>query len=140
MTNPCTSTAKNGRLLKVYISDNATPTEAWTLIGGVDETGIKYNNEAIDTTSFDDNGWQSFLCDAGTRSIEASISGVLKAETLFSIFESGEMCQRIKIERPSGKDVVGCFLIEGYEEKGSMKDVIKYSATLKSSGAPTFQA
>jgi predicted secreted protein len=50
-------------------------------IGGVPvavvrEKTLTHNKEAVDVTADEDNGWRRLLPIAGTRSIDASVSGV----------------------------------------------------------------
>ncbi len=133
MTNPCNTTAQTGRKLKLYKSDYATPTENWTLVAGLEEKGIKFNVSEIEITSDDDNGWQKFMCEGGTKSVEISGSGIMKDKVFRDIFFSNEQCHKFKLEYADGEKLVGCFMCAS-EEKGSLKDAVKLTITLKSSG------
>ncbi len=130
----CTTTSQNGRNIALYLSDEATPAEQWTLVAGLQEKNIKFNVEEIDNTTDDSNGWVRYDCLGGNKSIEISVSGIYTDKMFTNIFWSSAHCRKFKLQYQDGEILTGCWSVNDYELKANNKENVKFSATLKSSG------
>lgn len=71
-----------GRLLKVKISGSRTNPLSTNLVvreDGIQSVSVTRNRTPVETTSAGDDGWRTLLKEAGTRSLDLSISGVMDA-------------------------------------------------------------
>src|SRR5688572_7350611 len=67
-----------------------TPTGAGTPVTGMRTKTITINNEAVDITSDDDSGWQTFLSeDPAQRGITLAVEGVTKDAALINLAMTG---------------------------------------------------
>jgi predicted secreted protein len=75
--------AKAGRKV-LFLWKELADTE-YSAASGLRAKSLTINNNAIDITSDDDNGFQTFLADVSAlRSVELKVSGVLKDSTLLA--------------------------------------------------------
>lgn len=114
--------------------------KAATVIAGVRTKGVAFNGEAIDTTTDDDSGYRTLLTDAGTQSIDLSIEGITKDDTLRALVLAGGslMLADITITYPDGAILAGDFFLNSLEETGTYNEAITFSGKLQSSGAWTY--
>ena len=111
-----------------------------TVLAGVRTKGVSVNGEPIDITSDDDAGYRTLLNDAGTYSIDLSIEGITKNDTLRAIIMAGGslMLTDITVEYPDGKGITGNFFLNSLEETGTYNEAVTFSASLQSSGTFTY--
>lgn len=123
--------AASGRAL--YVKRNGTK------IGAVVSKSISINNEPVDITDDDDAGFRTLLEDSGTRSIDISVEGVLKADTL--VTDGGAVSPTLiddaDIVFPSGLTISGNFRLNNVEISGEVAGRVQFSGTLQSTGAWT---
>lgn len=104
---------------------------------------VTVNNEPIDITNDDDNGFRTLLADPATRSIELSVEGVMDGATFRAIAAGAtatdNMLTDITIAWPSGS-IAGNFYLASYAETGAHNDAVTFTMTLQSSGAFTYTA
>ena len=132
-----------GRIIKVVWNSH-------TLI--LQQKDMKLNGAPIDITDDSDNGWVTYLDDVATKSVEISVSGVMKnadiptdwfgagngktvsASTTLSYVGSGTPT--------TGTDaaISGTFVLQDYSEGMPHDGAITFSATLASSGTVTYTA
>ena len=115
-----------------------------TAIAGAKEKSFSANGEAVDITSDDDQGFRTFLPEAGNMMIDISLSGVAAGDALRTIATSpsltGRLMTNVTLEFPdetATTTITGNFYLASYEESGSTTDQITFSASLQSSGAWT---
>lgn len=114
-----------------------TPTGAGAPVIGARTKSITINNEAIDITSDDDSGWQTFLgTDPAVRGISMSIAGILKDTALTDLaLQSGSL-----LISEYTLDVAGLFQVVGDFHFGNMSieapynDGVSFTAEVQSSG------
>jgi predicted secreted protein len=114
-----------------------TPTGAGAAVIGARSKSISINNEAIDITSDDDSGWQTFLgTDPAQRGISMSISGILKDTALTDLaLQDGSL-----LISEYTLDVLGLFEVSGDFHFGNMsieapyKEGVTFTAEVNSSG------
>lgn len=97
------------------------------------------SNEPIDITDKDDAGWSTMLADAGLRSIEATVEGVLKDATLIAnaTGSSSLLLKSCVLEVEGVATFTGDFYLNNLELGGEQEDAVTFSATLASSGSIT---
>ena len=117
-----------------------------TVIAGVRTRSFTLDATPIDITTDDDSGLRTLLEDAGQRSIDISVEGLLKDDTLLDQIVDGVLfIQELTIVLPftfvttAGK-IVGDFRFNNFEVSGEYQDAVTFSATLQSSGSFTYTA
>ena len=114
-----------------------------TKLAGVQSKKITYGGEPIDISGDDDNGYQKFLDEVGTLSLNFSVEGVAKDDTLRNVkmTPGSHILTDISIVLPplssgfvDGGIITGDFILASYEESGEHADAIKFSAEFQSSG------
>lgn len=115
-----------------------------TIVAGVRTKSISINGEPIDITSDDDLGWRKLLDQPGELTIEISVSGVIKAESLIQEGISiTDRVQAMSFEWPGASSVgslVGDFFLSAFSLTGEYQGAAVFEATFVSSGAITFTA
>jgi predicted secreted protein len=108
-----------------------------TLIAAVVSKTVPINNEPVDTTNDDDDGFRSLLEESGTRSIDLSVEGVAVNDVLLIVAAgaSPTLITADEIEFPSGLTITGNFRLNTYEQSGETAGRVNFSATLQSTGA-----
>ena len=108
-------------------------------IVGARTDNFTISNEPIDITDKDDAGWATMLADAGVRSIEADVEGILKDATLITnaTGSSSLLLKSCVLEAEGVATFTGNFYLNSLELGGEQEDAVTFSATLASSGAIT---
>lgn len=120
--------AKPGRTLLIK-KDNAV------IAAGITTKSLTINNEPIDITGDDDDGWMTLLPESGVRSIEASIEGVLKSDALISqAIDGTALIDELTIVLPSGGEITGDFRFNNLEVGAPHNEAVTFSASFQSSG------
>lgn len=111
-----------------------------TVIAGVRTKTVTINGEPIDVTTDDDSGFRTLLADPATRSIDLSVEGITKDDTLRAIVAGAgpQLLTDITIEYPDGSVIAGDFYLVSVEESGEYQDAVTFTASLQSSGAFTY--
>jgi len=112
-----------------------------TVLAGMRTKGVAINGEPIDITSDDDSGYRTLLSDVGTLSVDLSIEGITKDDTLKALILAGGtslMLTDITVVYPDGKSLVGNFFLNSLEETGAYNEAVTFSGSLQSSGAWTY--
>ena len=123
--------AKTGRKI--------TMTWDGTAIAGVQEKGITLNGEPIDISADDSAGWRVLLDEAGERSVNISISGVIKGNVLRKAFFDEAIVEAVVITYAAdGGSFTGDFNLASYSETGNYKEAVTFEAELQSTGAVTY--
>lgn len=124
-----------GRKIRVYRGDVATG----TVFVGVTSKTITINNEAVDITDDDDNGWRSMLADPAVRSIDISAEGVLKDDgVIVDAINASSLLEEYTIDIEGVGSVSGDFYVNGLEITGATNDAARYSTTFQSSGPAVY--
>lgn len=114
-------------------------------IAGVQTRDVGRNNELVDVTSDDDNGWRTYLANPGVKAVEISLSGVTKDEVFVAEFYNASVTgETLTINLPSNLaspgNEEGTFMVQSFEQSGDHDGDIQFSVTLVSSGAVTYTA
>jgi len=111
-----------------------------TAIATVRSKSVAINNERIDTTNDDSDGWQQGLSEAGLRSVEIQVSGVVSSAALRIIAYSATPQAVIEVLFSDTATLGGTFMITGYTESGEFADAIAFEATFSSNSEATYTA
>lgn len=111
-----------------------------TKIAAVVTKSIAINNEPIDITNDDDDGFRTLLEDSGVRSIDLSVEGVHTDDAMLTAAGSVSptLIEDMDIVFPSGLTISGDFRMNNYEDSGESAGRVQFTATFQSTGAWTF--
>ena len=116
---------------------------AGTLLGGLRTTNFTMNNQVIDVSTKDTNGWRELLEDGSLKFFSISGDGIFKDsatdETIRGYVFANSL-NTFTFVFPNGDTIEGTFQITNYQRKGDYEGAETYSMTLESSGIPTFTA
>jgi predicted secreted protein len=122
------------------VGRNVTLTWGGAGIAGVKEKSLTLNNEPIDITSDDDDGWLALLGEPGQKQVELKVSGVTKDRDLIADWFSGSLIQPVVLAYEDGATITGSFFLSEYSDKGNFKDAVSFDATLMSTGTIVYTA
>ncbi len=113
-------------------------------VAAVREKTLTHNKEAVDVTTDDDSGWRRLLPIAGSKSIDASVSGVCDDVNIPQLQNLwiDDVFADVTLEYPDGStaEAEDGFYLNGFEVSGSQDGEAAFSATLQSSGEVTITA
>ena len=112
-----------------------------TTLAGMRVTGMTLNNEQVDITNKDSNGWRTLLEDAGTQSAEITVEGVFTDAAVEETVRGYAFANSINsfgLLFGNGDQLDGSWAISNYQRSGSFNNEETYSMTLMSSGALTY--
>lgn len=113
-----------------------------TAVAGARSDNITINNEPIDITDKDDAGWRTYLADAGVRSIDAEVEGVLDDATFLSLAvgTASALLEAYTLDIIGLGEFTGNFYLASFALTGEQADAITFTASIQSSGQITFTA
>ena len=110
-----------------------------TLIAAIRTKSFTINNEPIDVTTDDDDGYRKLLEDPSSKSIDLSFEGLFEDEALIAAAEgSGNLKDTFTIDLPSGGDITGEFFLSSLEISGEYEDAVQLSGEAQSSDTWTY--
>lgn len=113
----------------------------FTTIGGLRETNMTFNAEAIDSTDQGSSQNRTLLSGAGIKSMSVSGSGIFTNSATLSLMEDDFISQVLVnfrlVDADSGRSYTGAFKITSFERGGAYNAEQTYSVSLESSGAIT---
>lgn len=118
---------------KIIITRDGSPIAA-----GRSKT-ITINNEPIDVTTDDDDGFRTLLEDPATRSVDLSIEGVMEDDVLLAAAaDAGPFIETVSITFDSGAVLSGEFRFNSLAITGEHDGATTFTAEMQSTGAYTF--
>ncbi len=108
---------------------------------GARQEDITVANGEVDVTDKDDNGYRTLLDDWGVRSIDVSISGLLKDDSLIEVATSPSasvLLQDYELEIEGIGTFAGDFFMNGLSLGAPHDKSATFSATFLSSGVYTY--
>lgn len=129
-----------GRGLLIKISDGGNP-KTYLTVGGIRPTNFTVNNESVDVTNKDSNGFREFLQGAGIRSIAVSGGGIYDNGPGINKLEEAARLNTFadcQIVFPNGDSVAGNFHVASFGYAGRHDDEQSWEVTLESAGAWTY--
>lgn len=107
-------------------------------VAGTREKGITFNGEAINVTSDEDDGWRTLLDVSAEDSIDISLSGVTKDDVLANAYMTGQRTGIARLEYPNGRVIEMDAYLANYGEAAPYNNATTFTATIQSTGVPTF--
>lgn len=129
--------AKPGRDLRIKYDSGGGA----AVIAGARTDNFTINREGIDITDKDDDGVRAMLAETGSFSIDASVEGVLKDDTLLALAADPTQTALYDFEIDVGGlgTFVGTWFLGNFEASGAEgTDPITFTANIQSSGTPTY--
>ena len=103
--------------------------------------GISLNNERLDTTDDQADGWAEALAVAGRKSVEFTFSGLVKnLELVAAYFATDSQIFTVTLTYPDGSVVSGDFFFDSMSPTGEENGLVTFDASFSSSGEVTFVA
>lgn len=130
-----------GRKVKLY---KLSGTE-YELIGALKSKSTSINNEPIDVTTDDDDGYRKYIEDvSGTRSCDIKAEGVFKSRAALLELADGQAAIVLRFVVPgttdAGAQIDGTFKMSNMELGAELEDGVTFSASFGSSGTFTIGA
>lgn len=107
-------------------------------IAGARTDNVTLNNEPLDITDKDDNGWRTMLADAGARTVSCEVQGVLKDDALIAdaVGDATTVLLTECVVTITGLfTLTGDFYLQGLQLGAEQGDAVTFTATLESSGS-----
>jgi len=113
-----------------------------TAVAGARADSFTINNEPIDITEKDDNGWRKYLADVGVRSIDAEVEGILEDSTFLALAvgTSSALLEAYTLDVIGIGEFTGNFYLASFAVTGEQADATTFTASIQSSGTITFTA
>lgn len=113
----------------------------FTLIGALKTKSATINNEPIDVTTDDDDGFRKLIEDvSGTRTCDIKAEGILKDRTALLDDATGSAAMTLKLVVPGVVEINGTFKMASFELGAEMENGVTFSAAFQSSGTFTVGA
>lgn len=109
-----------------------------TAIVGARTDNLTINNEAVDVTDKDDLGWRTILSEAGVRSVDADVEGIMEDDTLILASMNANLIAAYTVSVDGIGDFAGNWFITSLALGGEQADATTFTANIQSSGAITF--
>lgn len=111
-----------------------------TEIASVRSKSYTINNQVVDVTTDDDDGWRALLDTPGLQSVDVSVSGVTSDQVFVAAAVTGAG-QTTTIQLPTTTGTLaGTFMITSFEESGEHDGAVEFTLELQSSGEVTYTA
>jgi TP901-1 family phage major tail protein len=110
-------------------------------VAGLQVTTMTINNEKVDVTTKDSNGWQTLLQGAGVQSVQFSVNGIAVSDATLATLQGYAQVNSInpfQMIYGNGDTIGGNFQITKFEVSGAYNKEQTFTCTLESSGQPTF--
>ncbi len=128
-----------GRKVNLYRGSGGSA----ALVAGGREHGLTINNEAIDITDKDSNGWRTLLSDPATRSVDISFTGLMDNATYLALslgVTTTALLDNYELRIDGVGTIAGSFHLSSTELGTPHDDAVELTMSLMSSGAITFTA
>ena len=110
------------------------------VIVGVNSKGFTFNNSPLDTTDDKSTGWQERLATPGLKSIEFTMSGIVKNLELLNAYDGSSQIFPVAVTYPDGSTLSFDAFMDSLGATGESNDLTTFDASFSSSGAMTFTA
>ncbi|QDP54149.1 MAG: putative tail tube protein [Prokaryotic dsDNA virus sp.] len=129
--------AKPGRALRIKYDSGSGA----AVIAGARTDNFTINREGIDITDKDDAGVRTMLAETGTFSIDASVEGVLKDDTLLALAADPTQTSLydFEIDAAGFGTFTGSWYLANFDASGAEgTDPTTFTANIQSSGTVTY--
>jgi TP901-1 family phage major tail protein len=112
-------------------------TATGTLLAGARTKSVAINNEPIDITTDDSDGFRELLAESAERHLDISIEGLTKDDVLIQLAVAGSaLIDEFSIVFPDLSVVIrGDFRINNVQLGAEYNDAVTFTAELQSTGA-----
>ncbi len=131
---------QRGRDLLLKIGDGGNP-EVFTTLGAVRAVEMTLDNQLVDNTAMDGNGFQSVQAEAGLQALELTLEGLFKdaaAEETLRAAAFSRAAKNYQLLFPNGDMLAAAFVVGGYRRGGSFDGLESFSVTLARTGSGSF--
>ena len=105
---------------------------------GVNSKGFTFNNEPLETTDDNSQGWQERLAIPGVKALEFTFSGIVKNLELVAAYAGTSQIFPVSVTYPDGSTLdFDCFM-DNVSNTGEANALTTFDATFSSSGAIDF--
>ena len=122
------------------IGREITFTVGGAAIVGVNSKGFTYNNEPLDVTDDNSSGWQERLATSGLKSIEFTMSGIVKNLELIAVYFGNSQIVECIATYPDGSVMTFDAFMDNISQTGESNGLATFDASFSSSGAAIFVA
>lgn len=136
-------TAYRGSLVVLKIGDGATPTEHFTIIGGMQITRLNMAQQRIENTTRTSGPWRQLQANAGLRAVAIDGRGAFTntaAEQRLRSAAFGNQTRNVQCLFGNGDAIAGAFLIANYETDANVQGEETFRIQLESAGEVVFTA
>jgi predicted secreted protein len=129
-----------GRDAALYVSQGGVP-ETFAKLAGARTTNMTLNNEPVDVTNIDSNGFRELLPDGGVQSMEATISGIVKDHAVYrdvQLQAQQRTLQTYQYRSGNGDIWQASMAIASLQRTGEYNGAETFNITLQSSGDISF--
>lgn len=115
--------------------------DQFSKVAGVRTTSMTLNNEPVDTTSVDSEGFRELLPDAGVQSMDVTLSGIVKNSTTYQEVQEQAIARTVKRYqyRSANGDRWECDMaVVNLQKTGEYNGAETFSISLQSDGAIEF--
>lgn len=105
---------------------------------GVNSKGFTFNNEPLDTTDDNSSGWQERLAVPGLKSLEFTMSGLVKNLELIKAYTGNSQIFPVLASYPDGSTLAFDAHLDSVSNTGESNGLTTFDATFSSSGALVF--
>lgn len=120
------------------IGREITFTLGGSAVVGVNSKGFTFNNEPLDTTDDNSSGWQERLAKPGVKSLEFTMSGLVKNLELIKAYSGTSQIFPVSASYPDGSTLAFDAFMDSVSNTGESNGLSTFDATFSSSGAVTF--
>jgi predicted secreted protein len=129
-----------GRDAALYVSQGGSP-ETFAKLAGARTTAMTLNNEPVDVTNIDSNGFRELLPDGGVQSMDATISGIVKNHIVYrdvQLQAQQRTIQKYQFRSGNGDIWEADMVISNLQRTGEYNGAETFSISLQSSGTISF--
>jgi len=116
------------------IGREVTFTLGGSVLVGVNSKGFTFNNTALDTTDDNSSGFQQFLALAGVKSLEFTVSGIIKNLELLNAFMGASQIFPVVVNYPDGSTLTFDAFMNSLTDTGEANELRTFDASFASSG------
>lgn len=127
--------------MATFVGRKAVLKKDTTTIASLRTRTVTLNNEPVDVTTDDAEGFRTLLAEPGTKTLDISCEGLTTDATLLTAAMSGtDILEAYSILFPAIGTLAGDFVITSFEVGAAYNEASTFSASLQSAGEFTFTA
>lgn len=120
------------------IGREVTATVGTLTLLGTNNKGINFTNENLETTDDASSGWTEFLAKPGKKTVEFTMSGLLKNLELINGYVGTSQIFAVVVNYPDGSQLTFDAILNNLNTAGESNGLFTFDASFTGSGAITF--